>query len=432
MLASSWTQAFVFGALSAMSLPIGAMIGVWLRPSVWLTAAVMAFGAGALLAAMSFELVLPALEKAGFLPLALGFSGGCLLFVWLNHVLNVKGAFLRKAATLGEYARGVKRRLVEDTIRELSRVDILRSLPPEEVQGIVSFVSHVHLHAGDIVFDQGDPGDALYIVDEGKVAIMRTDRGATQTLAHLSSGQTFGEMALLTEKTRMASAIAVEPVTLWKIHKDDFDRMIEGSELLRSAVNELMVERRARTEALITAEEWRARAMHTLDREALQPTNLDVQDVIHQARARGQAGFAIWLGSALDGVGESVVIGASTLGAAVSMPLVGGVFISNLPEAMASASTLRRQRMPGAVIFWMWASLVLLSGVCAALGNLLLAQAGPAGFAAVEGMAAGAILAMIAQTMLPEAFEGGGGVAVAVMTAAGFLAAIFVGILTGA
>jgi CRP-like cAMP-binding protein len=425
-----WVTAFFYGALAAASLPLGAALGIWFRPSPRLTAAVMAFGAGALLAAMSFELVLPALERGGILPLAAGLAVGCVAFVWLNHVLNSQGAFLRKAATLGEYARDVKRKHVEEAIEELSRVDIFRSLPPEEVQALIPFLTTLGMPAGEIVFKQGEPGDALYILEEGRVAIMRNDGARTHTLAHLTAGQTFGEMALLTDETRNAAAVAVEPCRLWKIRRDDFEHLLDSSPRLREAVTSLMGERQARTQALLTAEEWRARALENVGPEAYQPTTADVETVVQEARARGAAGVAIWLGSGLDGVGESVVIGATTLGAAVSLPLVGGVFLANLPESMSSAATMRRQGMGGRLILGMWIFLVLVSGLCAALGSLLLVGAPPGRFALVEGLAAGAILSMIAQTMLPEAFEHGGGPAVAIMTVAGFLAAILIGIFT--
>lgn len=428
---SPWVVAFLYGALAAASLPLGAALGIWFRPSARLTAAVMAFGAGALLAAMSFELVMPALDRAGFLPLAFGLAAGCVAFVWLNHVLNSQGAFLRKAATLGEHARDVKRKHVKEAIEELSRVDIFRSLPPEEVQGLIPFITSMGLPAGEIVFRQGDAGDALYILEQGKVAIMRSDEGRTRTLAHLGAGQTFGEMALLTEESRNAAAVAVEPCRLWKIRRDDFERLLDSSPRLSAAVTDLMDERQARTRAFLTAEEWRARAFDTIGPDAFDPTATDIETVVQDARARSAAGIAIWLGSGLDGVGESVVIGATTLGAAVSLPLVGGVFLANLPESMSSAATMRRQGMSPFLILGMWIVLVLLSGLCAAIGSLLLVGAPPARFALVEGLAAGAILSMIAQTMLPEAFEHGGGPAVAIMTVAGFLTSVLIGIFTG-
>jgi CRP-like cAMP-binding protein len=424
-------EAFLYGALAAISLPIGAAIGTWLRPSVRVTGAVMAFGAGALLAAMSFELVLPALENGSFASLALGLASGCAAFVGLNHLLNVRGAFLRKAATLAHYARSRKRREVQETLRVLSRVDILRSLPPEELQELVTSVIHTHASPGDVVFAQGDPGDALYIVESGQVAILRKDGERTRTLANLGPGKSFGEMALVSNEARMASAVALEPLELWKFPSEPFLRILETSPALRESVDQLVAERVTRNQALVTAEEWRMRALDTLDREALMPSPTDVQEVIREARSRGAVGFAIWLGSALDGVGESVVIGASTLGAAVSLPLIGGVFISNLPESMASAATLRRQKIPGGLVIGLWGSLVLLSGATAVAGRALLADQDPQMMALAQGMAAGAILAMIAQTMLPEAFEGGGGPAVALMTVAGFVFALFLGVLAG-
>lgn len=433
MLDSPWAVAFAYGALAAAALPIGAAVGVWVRPSARFTAGVMAFGAGALLAAMSFELVQPALNRAGFLPPALGISLGCILFLSLAHLLNTQGAFLRNTATLTQAARGRKRRKLKEAIEELSRVDILRSLPPEEAQALIPFITPISFPAGDLIFDQGDPGDGLYIIEEGTVAIMRTDRGRATPLAHLTAGETFGEMALLGDgdTTRMAAAVAVESCRLWKVQPEHFHQLIDASPPLRESVTRLMDERQERTEAIMSAEEWRAKAMGSMDPAAFDPTPRDVQAVARAARARGSAGIAIWLGSGLDGVGESVMIGATTLGPAVSLPLVGGVFLANLPESMSSAATMRRQGVSAAVIFGMWVSLVLAAGLFAAAGSVLLADTAPSSFAVVEGLAAGAILAMIAQTMLPEAFEHGGGPTVALTTVAGFLASILLGIFAG-
>jgi zinc transporter ZupT len=87
----SVTIAFLFGALSALSLPLGAVVGLWFNPGLRLTAAIMAFGAGALLCALALELVVPALQHfpddpaEGFKWLALGAMLGCLLFLALDH-----------------------------------------------------------------------------------------------------------------------------------------------------------------------------------------------------------------------------------------------------------------------------------------------------------------------------------------------------------
>ncbi len=423
--------AFFYGALAAASLPLGALIGTWVRPSPRVTSSVMAFGAGALLAAVSFELVLPALDREHFTFLGTGLILGCVVFVGLNHMLNEYGAFLRKAATLGKYARRFRQRKVKATLEELAKVDIVRSLPPEEIQAVLPVISHYRYPAGEILLRQGEMGDALYIIETGQVSVLREEDGRTTTLAHLTAGETFGEGTLLTNNPRNASVVATEPVTLWKIHKDDFDRLVADSPALEQAANEMMAERNRRTELLLQADEWRDRAFHSLTPEARQPTSVDIQQVVRDARHRGAAGFAILLGSALDGAGESVVLGATTVGTAVSLPLLGAIFLSNLPESMSSAVTLRRQGLSRTVIVLIWTFLVLLAGVFAAGGYALLLGAPPARFSFIEAMAAGAMLAMIAQTMLPEAFEEGGGNFIALLTVAGFVAGILLVPLSG-
>src|ERR671916_641577 len=83
--AQAWA-AFFFGALSAFSCVIGAAIGVTWRPPQRALAAILAFGAGALLAALAFELVLPAQQHAGFAPVAVGGLVGGISFVILNEL----------------------------------------------------------------------------------------------------------------------------------------------------------------------------------------------------------------------------------------------------------------------------------------------------------------------------------------------------------
>ena len=87
---------FWYGIISAVSLPAGTLIGLWLKPSNKWTSSLMAFGAGALLAALTLVLVADGMKKAGFAPLGLGCMTGALLFMFLNKVLNSSGGFLRK------------------------------------------------------------------------------------------------------------------------------------------------------------------------------------------------------------------------------------------------------------------------------------------------------------------------------------------------
>ena len=140
--------------------------------------------------------------------------------------------------------------------------------------------------------------------------------------------------------------------------------------------------------------------------------------------------MAIWLGIAIDGIPESLVIGTLAIGTeGMSLAFVTGVFLANFPEAMSSAVSMRNNGMSRQRIMLMWGSLCLLTGIGAFAGAALFPAEphGPMFFImlSIEALAAGAMLTMIAETMLPEAFEEGGSI-VGMATLCGFLAALSV------
>lgn len=125
-----------------------------------------------------------------------------------------------------------------------------------------------------------------------------------------------------------------------------------------------------------------------------------------QQDASDGSGLSIAVGALLDGIPESVVIGVSLLGGAgVSLVTVAAVFLSNVPEGLSSAAGMRKAGRSAAYIFGVWGVIALLSGLAALVGNVALAGASPELIAATTAVAAGAILAMLADTMIPEAFE---------------------------
>ena len=142
-------------------------------------------------------------------------------------------------------------------------------------------------------------------------------------------------------------------------------------------------------------------------------------------RRSGGAGLAIVLGALLDGLPESIVLGASLLGGTgVSASFLAAVFASNLPEGLAGARDLRDGGRRPAWILGLWLAVVVASSVAAGLGFGLLGDmaAGPA--AIVQAFAAGAILATLADSLMPEAFEHGG-IGVGLATVFGFSFAFF-------
>ncbi len=137
----------------------------------------------------------------------------------------------------------------------------------------------------------------------------------------------------------------------------------------------------------------------------------------------GDSPLAIVLGTVLDGIPESMVIGLTIFeGGAVGAAYLAAVFISNLPEAISSTSGLVTSGWAKSRILWMWIAIALISGLASLAGYALFQDSAPGTVAFVLAFAAGAILTMLSQTMMPEAYEHGGK-RVGVMTTLGFAVA---------
>jgi zinc transporter, ZIP family len=122
------------------------------------------------------------------------------------------------------------------------------------------------------------------------------------------------------------------------------------------------------------------------------------------AQAEGSP-LAIVLGSVLDGIPESFVLGLTVLQGGVSVSLFAGVALSNLPEGMSSSSGLKAAGWPRSRVVLMWSAVVAVSALAAAAGYVLLDPASGRTGALVQAFAAGALLAMLADTLLPEAYK---------------------------
>jgi zinc transporter, ZIP family len=137
-------------------------------------------------------------------------------------------------------------------------------------------------------------------------------------------------------------------------------------------------------------------ARHRKRSEGLQPSEAE-----HQG-----SGAAIAIGALLDGIPESVVLGLSLVGGGgVGVGVLTAIVISNLPEGLSSAAGMRRSGRGAGYVFGVWGAIAVASGIAALLGCLLLQGAAPETVAVITAVAAGAILAMVTDTMIPEAFE---------------------------
>jgi ZIP family zinc transporter len=137
-------------------------------------------------------------------------------------------------------------------------------------------------------------------------------------------------------------------------------------------------------------------------------------------------GAAIAIGALLDGIPESVVLGVSLIGGGgVGTAVLAAIFISNGPEGLSSAAGMRRAGWSARYVFGVWGGIALISGLAALVGYVALDGVSPAVLAVITAVAAGAILAMLADTMIPEAFEQAH-VLTGLITALGFLTALAV------
>ena len=132
----------------------------------------------------------------------------------------------------------------------------------------------------------------------------------------------------------------------------------------------------------------------------------------HRKRMSGQqsegSGLGLTLGIVLDGVPEAAVVGLSLVEGGVSAAMIAAVFLSNLPESIAATTGLSAARWARGRIVALWVTVMVVTGLASLAGYAFLSGGSPSAVAFVQAFAAGALLTMLADTMMPEAFERGG------------------------
>ncbi|MDJ0851565.1 MAG: cyclic nucleotide-binding domain-containing protein [Myxococcota bacterium] len=446
-----WTYflwAVAIGGLSAISLPMGSIAGLVARFRSLTLSVLAAFGAGALLAALSVELVAPHVSalQAGrsghdeaqlaFFALMIGAVGGGVAFVLLDQVVNAYGGFLRKTASTMAYFRTERRARVEQLIEQAAELPYLREVPPDDVHRLVEMVRPCTFTKGEALFEPGDAATGLLCIRSGSIRILHESDEVTE----IGAGGLLGAVPLLTGTPYTVTAVANDTVECLQISKSDFEALREMSPAFEAACRQVASEqleilREHHARKTEQAQSWAKEAIHALQVGDEPPSTVDL---VRAKREHPGAPLAVWLGMLLDGIPESLVIGFGFLGLlgarleatgsvafaeVVPYTLVAGLFLSNFPEALSSSASMRHQGWRTATILNLWISLMIITALGAGVGYLVGGLMPHAWLVLAEGLAAGAMLTMIASTMIPDAVHAGNPPAVGLGTLAGFLSA---------
>jgi CRP-like cAMP-binding protein len=409
---------------------IGAALGIYLRPAKWLLACILAFAAGALITALAIELAYEGaidLHMRGFttesawLFVGGGFAVGAVAYYFIALRLDREGAAVRLPTRFREYAHRTQQKNAAEIIRLLSQGELLRHLPAEDIGEILPLVEQRSLAPGEVVFRAGEEGDALYIVARGKVDVVEGGGADCHSLAELGPGQAFGEMALLSGAPRTATIQAAVATDLLVIKRDDFNWLMSRDSQLAAAAQRLSHERAIRN---LSKRGDHPEIWARIARNSLGPVSQRDSDRLLAEAAQG-AGLAIVFGNILDTIPGCLVIGAKFAGLSnLSLTLIIGMFLGGIPEAAASGAMLSKAGYRPRTIFLLWSTVLIAGVVAAAVGKVFIGDTDSLIAIFFQAVAGGAVLALIAHAMIPEALDEAGSLIV-LPTVAGFLAALY-------
>jgi CRP-like cAMP-binding protein len=295
---------------------------------------------------------------------------------------------------------------------------------------MLPFISTIDVPAGTVVFRTGDASACLYLIVSGtfelRHPVANSGVAGAEHVAAVDPGALVGGLGMLGGQPRTATLVARDDGSLLTLSRADFDRLGATVPGLRDIAVDIVAEElveAAHDADQDGADQWRQTAISSI--EHLTRAEIDAAAEQHGAES---SPLAIFIGALQDGIPESIAIGAGfTTLAAFSPTFMVAVFLSNLPEAVAGTSALLRARFSLSRVMVMWVGLVVGSAVAGAAGYGILHDASPAWEAFLGALAGGGVVAMLAMTMMPEAYESGrAGVAPA--TIIGFLASLLVAI----
>jgi CRP-like cAMP-binding protein len=292
--------------------------------------------------------------------------------------------------------------------RQVKRLPIFQYLPSEDIEAVANRLRYRRYKDGETLFYQNESSNELYIIHCGQIALSNP-QNPSRKLKKLHPKDVVGEFSFLAGALHTVTAVADGDVGVWELSRIDFGELLKQSPELNQAVEKFLQQetvtgylQRRQGFSPEQSAQWLEKAFDYLHGGKKPPS---AQEMVQVLTEHKNAPLAIWAGLLIDGIPESLTIGANELaGAGVSATFVTGLFISNYPEALSSSDGMRQQGFSFARIFSMWTSVMLIQGILAGVGSLILSGAPESLVALIESIGAGAILTVMAETMLPEAY----------------------------
>jgi len=237
--------AFLFGLVSAGSLPLGTLTAAVWRPADRVLAFLMSFGGGALLVALTLDLAAPAVRRGDFAWLAVGCIAGGVLFVVLDQMVNNHGGFLRKVSTTVFHFWREEHKRVRETLVDLRRLELFSALPRAEIVQLAQTADGRRFREGSALFRVKDPSEHLFIVEDGAVELIDPDE-PNRPAQRLGKNAAFGHMAFLTGAPHAMVALATRETEVWAIPRSAFRDLLASSATLRESTRQLLRDERMR------------------------------------------------------------------------------------------------------------------------------------------------------------------------------------------
>jgi len=140
----------------------------------------------------------------------------------------------------------------ERAVERLATMPLFTGLPKDVLRAIGERLLLRHVPAGALVFAEGAPGDALYVIDTGQVEIVSDSTPGSFVFARLGADEFFGEMALLSGRPRSSAARAAEHTNLWVLYRSDFDDLVNRYPTISLAMGKVLSERLAEMDRRFT------------------------------------------------------------------------------------------------------------------------------------------------------------------------------------